>query len=52
MWGPFLLSLHSRKDCFTTLYFKGCIEALQLSDEIPEFKKFIQVVNGATPDTY
>lgn len=54
LWFPYHLSLLliSRKDCFTTMYFKGCVEALQLSDEISQFKKFIQVVNGATPDTY
>lgn len=46
------LNTYSRKDCFTTLFFKGCIEALQLNDEISEFKKFIQVVNGATPESY
>lgn len=39
-----------RKDCFTTNYFKGCVEALQLSDELETIKRYIQVVNGAAPD--
>jgi hypothetical protein len=37
----------NRKRCFTTQYFKGCIEALQLQDEIDAIKGFVKMLNGA-----
>lgn len=39
----------TRKRCFTTDYFKGCLDALQLSDEIETIKTYIKQVNGAQP---
>lgn len=35
-----------RRSCFTTEFFKGCVEALQLSDEIETFKHYIKQLNG------
>lgn len=36
--------------CFTTDYFKGCLDALQLTDEIEEIKTYIKHINGAEPN--
>ncbi|XP_050075920.1 ion transport peptide-like isoform X1 [Anopheles maculipalpis] len=47
---PQILSF-CKKQCFTTDYFKGCIDALQLTDEIENFKPLIKVLNGADPNT-
>uniref|UniRef100_A0A182KA63 Ion transport peptide-like protein n=1 Tax=Anopheles christyi TaxID=43041 RepID=A0A182KA63_9DIPT len=47
---PQILSF-CKKQCFTTDYFKGCIDALQLTDEIEKFKPLIKVLNGADPNT-
>ncbi|XP_055308464.1 ion transport peptide-like isoform X1 [Sitodiplosis mosellana] len=38
-----------KKRCFTTDYFKGCLDALQLTDEIEKIKNYIKQVNGAQP---
>ncbi|CAO1407903.1 unnamed protein product [Diamesa serratosioi] len=45
-------SLHSlcKKQCFTTEFFKGCLEALQLTDEVNAIKSYIKLVNGANPN--
>lgn len=39
-----------RKQCFTTEFFKGCLDALQLSDEVNAIKSYIKLVNGADPN--
>ena len=39
-----------RKQCFTTEFFKGCLEALQLQDEVNAIKSYIKLVNGADPN--
>ncbi|RZC33292.1 ion transport peptide [Asbolus verrucosus] len=43
--------LHSlcRKNCFTTDYFKGCLETLQLSDEETQIQTWIKQLHGAEP---
>ncbi|XP_077287138.1 ion transport peptide [Arctopsyche grandis] len=43
--------LHSqcRKDCFTTQYYLGCIEALQKIDELPQIQTWIKQLHGADP---
>ncbi|XP_074105809.1 ion transport peptide isoform X1 [Cotesia typhae] len=38
-----------RKDCFTTYYFKGCVETLLMQDEIEQFKNAIKQLHGADP---
>ncbi|KAJ0173937.1 hypothetical protein K1T71_010083 [Dendrolimus kikuchii] len=38
-----------RKDCFTTEYFKGCVEALRETDQLETFKKYIKIIHGADP---
>ncbi|XP_057328311.1 ion transport peptide-like isoform X2 [Microplitis mediator] len=38
-----------RKDCFTTYYFKGCVETLLMQDEIEQFKMAIKQLHGADP---
>lgn len=47
---PQILSF-CKKSCFTTDYFRGCLDALQLTDEIETLKPFIKVLNGADPNT-
>ncbi|EDS41010.1 ion transport peptide [Culex quinquefasciatus] len=47
---PQILSF-CKKQCFTTDYFRGCIDALQLTDEIETLKPYIKVLNGADPNT-
>ncbi|KAF7277994.1 ion transport peptide isoform X2 [Rhynchophorus ferrugineus] len=37
------------KNCFTTDYFKGCLETLQLSDEMEQIQSWIKQVHGAEP---
>ncbi|XP_065345450.1 ion transport peptide-like isoform X3 [Cloeon dipterum] len=41
--------LHSlcRKECFTTNYFKGCIDSLMLQDELEEIQSWIKQLHGA-----
>ncbi|XP_060536105.1 CHH-like protein isoform X2 [Cylas formicarius] len=36
--------LHSlcMAQCFTTEYFRGCVESLQLAEEMPKFRKMIE----------
>ncbi|GAB0090333.1 ion transport peptide [Sergentomyia squamirostris] len=43
--------LHSlcKKRCFTTEYFKGCLDALQLTDEQEIIKTYVKAINGAEP---
>ncbi|XP_063921826.1 ion transport peptide-like isoform X1 [Zophobas morio] len=36
-----------RKNCFTTDYFKGCVETLQLSDEEAQIQVWIKQLRGA-----
>jgi hypothetical protein len=36
-----------RKNCFTTDYFKGCLETLQLSDEEAQIQLWIKQIRGA-----
>ncbi|XP_066149100.1 ion transport peptide-like isoform X1 [Euwallacea fornicatus] len=38
------------KNCFTTGYFKGCLETLQLTDEVEQVKDMIRKIHGAPPD--
>ncbi|KAG7301730.1 hypothetical protein JYU34_014717 [Plutella xylostella] len=38
-----------RKDCFTSDYFKGCVEVLQETDQLDVFKKYIIKLHGADP---
>ncbi|XP_013137349.1 PREDICTED: ion transport peptide-like isoform X1 [Papilio xuthus] len=38
-----------RKDCFTTDYFKGCVEVLQETDQLELFKEYIKKLHGADP---
>ncbi|KAJ8717466.1 hypothetical protein PYW08_005865 [Mythimna loreyi] len=40
-----------RKDCFTTKYFKGCVEVLQETDQLETFKEYIRELHGAPPLT-
>ncbi|XP_014256377.1 ion transport peptide-like isoform X2 [Cimex lectularius] len=44
--------LHSlcRKNCFTSVYFKGCIEVLLLQDEMENIQSWIKQLHGAEPD--
>lgn len=42
----FLIPCTHRKNCFTSDYFKGCVEALQLTDELDQIKKYVKTVNG------
>lgn len=43
------ISIHSRDKCFTTAYFKGCLDALQLTDEVEIIKNNVKQLNGAQP---
>ncbi|KAL0820131.1 hypothetical protein ABMA28_006068 [Loxostege sticticalis] len=38
-----------RQDCFTTDYFKGCVEVLQETDKLELFKTYIKQLHGADP---
>lgn len=40
---------HFRNDCFTSDYFKGCLEALQMTDEIEQIQVWIKQLHGAEP---
>ena len=42
--------LHSlcRKGCFTTDYFKGCLDALLLQDEMEDIQTWIKQLHGAS----
>nr|CAH7744101.1 unnamed protein product [Callosobruchus chinensis] len=44
-------SIHSlcRKNCFTSDYFKGCVDTLQLSDETDQIQAMIKQLHGADP---
>ncbi|VVC30323.1 Hypothetical protein CINCED_3A014404 [Cinara cedri] len=43
--------LHSlcRKNCFTTDFFKGCLDVLLLEDEVEKIQKWIKQLHGAGP---
>ncbi|XP_026320432.1 ion transport peptide-like isoform X2 [Hyposmocoma kahamanoa] len=38
-----------RADCFTSDYFKGCVEALLLNENLDTYKKYIKHLHGADP---
>ncbi|XP_043496719.1 ion transport peptide-like isoform X1 [Polistes fuscatus] len=38
-----------RKNCFTTDYFKGCLEVLLLTDETEKIQMWIKQLHGADP---
>uniref|UniRef100_A0A336LXM0 CSON007572 protein n=1 Tax=Culicoides sonorensis TaxID=179676 RepID=A0A336LXM0_CULSO len=40
-----------KNQCFTTMYFKGCLDALHLNDEIEDIKQYIKLLNGADPNS-
>jgi hypothetical protein len=39
----------SRKDCFTSKYFKGCVDSLMLQDELEKIQTWIKQLHGADP---
>lgn len=39
----------NRADCFTSDYFKGCVEALLLNENLDTYKKYIKHLHGADP---
>ncbi|XP_059485062.1 ion transport peptide-like isoform X3 [Neocloeon triangulifer] len=43
--------LHSlcRKECFTTHYFKGCVDSLMLQDDLEDIQSWIKQLHGAAP---
>jgi ABC-type transport system involved in cytochrome c biogenesis permease component len=41
--------LLSRKNCFTTDYFKGCLDVLLLQDEMEKYQTWIKQLHGAEP---
>jgi len=43
------VSLVSRKNCFTTDYFKGCLDVLLLQDEMEKYQTWIKQLHGAEP---
>lgn len=47
----FYLLHFCRNQCFTTVYFRGCLDALQLTDEIDSIKQNIKLLNGADPNS-
>jgi len=38
-----------RKECFTTDYFKGCLDVLLLTDEVGKIQMWIKQLHGADP---
>lgn len=38
-----------RKNCFTTDFFKGCLDVLLLEDEVEKIQKWIKQLHGADP---
>ncbi|KAF2900577.1 hypothetical protein ILUMI_05619 [Ignelater luminosus] len=38
-----------KKSCFTTDYFKACLESLQLQDEMEQIQTWIKQLHGAEP---
>ncbi|XP_055603692.1 ion transport peptide-like isoform X1 [Uranotaenia lowii] len=46
---PQILSF-CKKQCFTSDYFRGCIDALQLTDELEQIKQNIRILNGVDPN--
>lgn len=43
------LHLLCKKNCFTSDYFKGCVEVLQLEDEMEQIQTSIKQLHGADP---
>lgn len=43
------VSLIFRKNCFTTDYFKGCLDVLLLTDEMEKIQMWIKQLHGADP---
>lgn len=43
------IACSGRQDCFTTDYFKGCVEVLQETDKLELFKTYIKQLHGADP---
>ncbi|KAG8312632.1 hypothetical protein J6590_018273 [Homalodisca vitripennis] len=39
-----------RKNCFTSDYFKGCLEVLLLQDEMENIQTWIKQLHGAEPE--
>lgn len=39
----------SRKNCFTSDYFKGCLDVLLLQDEMENIQDMIKQLHGAEP---
>jgi hypothetical protein len=44
-----VILLVSRKNCFTTDYFKGCLDVLLLQDEMEKYQTWIKQLHGAEP---
>lgn len=38
-----------RKECFTSDYFKGCLDVLLLTDEVEKIQMWIKQLHGADP---
>ncbi|KAL0109763.1 hypothetical protein PUN28_013435 [Cardiocondyla obscurior] len=43
------LHMLCKKECFTTDYFKGCLDVLLLTDEIGKIQMWIKQLHGADP---
>ncbi|XP_032667634.1 ion transport peptide-like isoform X1 [Odontomachus brunneus] len=43
------LHMLCKKNCFTTDYFKGCLDVLLLSDEVEKIQMWIKQLHGADP---
>ncbi|XP_011694345.1 PREDICTED: ion transport peptide-like isoform X3 [Wasmannia auropunctata] len=43
------LHMLCKKECFTTDYFKGCLDVLLLSDEVGKIQMWIKQLHGADP---
>lgn len=41
--------IFSRKNCFTSDYFKGCLDVLLLQDEVEKIQTWIKQLHGAEP---
>ncbi|XP_044740704.1 ion transport peptide-like isoform X1 [Chrysoperla carnea] len=41
-----------REQCFTSDYFVGCVQSLQLDDELEQYKTWIKQLHGAEPDFF
>ncbi|XP_018357002.1 PREDICTED: ion transport peptide-like isoform X1 [Trachymyrmex septentrionalis] len=43
------LHMLCKKECFTTDYFKGCLDVLLLTDEVGKIQMWIKQLHGADP---